>query len=118
MFSFSAAVAEMLIQSTTNDFYLLPALPRDKWGSGSVKGLRARGNVTVSIEWNAGDLHEFSVWSSDKRALGAVENEKFTKSIHYKEMSVVTTMSKGKVYTFDKQLRLIRTSSLLNPSSI
>ncbi|PWA99177.1 alpha-fucosidase A [Artemisia annua] len=117
-FGFSAALAEMLIQSTSNDFYLLPALPRDKWGSGSVKGLKARGNVTVSIEWNAGDLHEFSVWSSDKRALGAVENEMFTKTIHYKQMSVVTTMSKGKVYTFDKQLRLIRTSSLLNPSSI
>ncbi|MBA0743040.1 hypothetical protein Gogos_005761, partial [Gossypium gossypioides] len=32
--SFSAAVAEMLVQSTMKDLYLLPALPRDKWANG------------------------------------------------------------------------------------
>ncbi|CAH1426072.1 unnamed protein product [Lactuca virosa] len=47
---FSAAIAEMVIQSTMNDIYLLPALPRDKWGSGWVKGLKARGNVTKPLK--------------------------------------------------------------------
>ena len=48
-FSFSAAIAEMLVQNTVNDLYLLPALPRDKWADGCVKGLKARGGVAVNI---------------------------------------------------------------------
>nr|TKS08140.1 alpha-L-fucosidase 2-like isoform X2 [Populus alba] len=46
---FSAAIAAMLVQSTVNDLYLLPALPRDKWADGCVKGLKARGGVAVNI---------------------------------------------------------------------
>jgi len=56
--SFSAAIAEMLVQSTTKDLYLLPALPRNKWPNGCVKGLKARGGVTANICWKDGDLHE------------------------------------------------------------
>ncbi|KAI3774684.1 hypothetical protein L1987_49244 [Smallanthus sonchifolius] len=111
-FGFSAALAEMLVQSTVTEFYLLPALPRDKWASGSVEGLKARGNVTVSISWSDGDLLEFSFWSDDR------ENQSFTKTIHYKETSVVATMSTGKVYTFDKKLRTIKTASLLDSSRV
>ncbi|CAI9286907.1 unnamed protein product [Lactuca saligna] len=108
-FGFSAAIAEMVIQSTVNDIYLLPALPRDKWGSGSVKGLKARGNVTVSVSWNDGGLNGFKLWSPNDNNLEAMENESVTKTIHYKEMSVVAKMMKGKVYTFDKELQFITT---------
>ncbi|KAL0356882.1 UNVERIFIED_CONTAM: Alpha-L-fucosidase 2 [Sesamum calycinum] len=64
-FGFSAAVAEMLVQSTVKDLYLLPALPRDKWPNGCVKGLKARGGVTVSVCWSEGDLEEVGLWSND-----------------------------------------------------
>nr|XP_043623883.1 alpha-L-fucosidase 2-like [Erigeron canadensis] len=110
-FGFSAALAEMLIQSTINDIYLLPALPQDKWINGSVIGLKARGNVTVSISWNDGDLHQFSLWSDHKKG------QSFTKTIHYKKLSVEATILTRKVYTFDKHLRPIKTSSLLDHSS-
>ncbi|URE48835.1 alpha-l-fucosidase [Musa troglodytarum] len=33
-FGFAAAIAEMLVQSTEHDLYILPALPRDKWTTG------------------------------------------------------------------------------------
>ncbi|KAM0012810.1 putative alpha-L-fucosidase [Helianthus debilis subsp. tardiflorus] len=105
-FGFSAAVAEMLIQSSVTDIYLIPALPRDKWRNGSVEGLKARGNVTVSISWSDGDLHELRLWSDNR------ENQRFTKTIHYNDMSVVATMLTGIVYTFDGKLKTVKTASL------
>ncbi len=47
----TAAVQEMLLFSTPGHITILPALPR-QWSNGSVKGLLARGGVTVSISWN------------------------------------------------------------------
>ncbi|KAJ4914267.1 Alpha-L-fucosidase 2 [Raphanus sativus] len=101
-FGFSAAVAEMLVQSTTKDLYLLPALPADKWPNGYVKGLRARGGVTVNIRWMEGNLVEFGLWSE----------QSVSTRIVYRGNSVASTLSPGKLFTFDKDLRCIRTENL------
>ena len=54
-FGASAGVTEMLLQSQLGDIFLLPALP-DAWRNGNVRGLKARGNYQVAIEWADGKL--------------------------------------------------------------
>jgi alpha-L-fucosidase 2 len=102
-YSFSAAVAEMLVQSTVKDLYLLPALPRDKWASGCVKGLKARGGMTVNICWKKGDLHEVGLWSKDQNSLTR---------LHYRGTTVTASISSGQIYTFNQQLKCVKTFSL------
>ena len=54
-FAFTAGVNEILVQSHSGFIELLPALP-SKWKNGSVTGLAARGNFTVSINWSNNKL--------------------------------------------------------------
>jgi alpha-L-fucosidase 2 len=52
-FAGAAGLMEMLLQSQGGEIYLLPALP-DVWKAGEVKGLVARGNFVVDINWADG----------------------------------------------------------------
>ncbi|MBB5078815.1 hypothetical protein HNR40_004301 [Nonomuraea endophytica] len=49
-FGATSGVAEMLLQSRHDVIHVLPALPA-AWPTGSVAGLRARGDVTVGVDW-------------------------------------------------------------------
>lgn len=54
-FGGTPGIAEMLLQSTSTDFTLLPALP-EQWKDGSFTGLRTRCGVTVDAEWHYGKV--------------------------------------------------------------
>lgn len=57
-FGYSAGIAEMLLQShEKNTIRILPALPK-AWKNGEVKGLKARGGLTVDITWSNNKLEE------------------------------------------------------------
>ncbi|MEB2779839.1 glycoside hydrolase family 95 protein [Algoriphagus sp. C2-6-M1] len=60
-FGYTAGVAEMLVQShETGMIRLLPALPK-AWAYGSVTGLKARGNYTIAMTWQDGELKTCSI---------------------------------------------------------
>ena len=51
-FGATAGMIEMLLQSHAGEIVILPALP-GAWVRGSVTGLRARGDVTVGVDWDS-----------------------------------------------------------------
>ncbi|MGV3614762.1 MAG: glycosyl hydrolase family 95 catalytic domain-containing protein [Fimbriimonas sp.] len=59
-FGATAGIAEMLLQSVDGEVTLLPALPK-AWHTGSVKGLKARGNLTVDVAWKSGHVSEYRI---------------------------------------------------------
>ena len=61
-FGGSAAIVEMLIQSSGNEIRLLPALP-DAWENGSVKGICARGGFEISMEWAHKTLEKLVIYA-------------------------------------------------------
>ena len=68
-----AGMTEMLVQShlgTPDDriLELLPALPA-AWSEGSVKGIKARGNITLDMAWKKGKLTEITLLSPETTAV-------------------------------------------------
>lgn len=64
-FGMTAGISEMLIQSHGDRIILLPALP-EQWANGSVKGIRARGNISVTMVWENGKVTSYALTTTDE----------------------------------------------------
>jgi alpha-L-fucosidase 2 len=67
-FGGTSAIVEMLLQSWGGEILILPALPR-AWPDGAVRGLRARGGITVDIVWRDGGLSQLTMKGAPGAAL-------------------------------------------------
>lgn len=74
-FGGTAGIAEMLLQSNNGVLRILPALP-DKWESGKIRGLRARGGFEVDIEWGENVLKEMKITSLLGKSCLVMYNDK------------------------------------------
>jgi alpha-L-fucosidase 2 len=62
---FSAVVMELLLQSQGGEIQFLPSLPADRWPTGSLRGLRARGGFEVDLKWSGGKLEAATLRSNN-----------------------------------------------------
>lgn len=74
-FGGAAAVSEMLVQSNADYIELLPALPK-AWPTGTVKGLKARGNYEIEMSWNAGLVTNVKIKSTTQTNAKVLMNGK------------------------------------------
>ncbi|MBN3518495.1 glycoside hydrolase family 95 protein [Algoriphagus lutimaris] len=73
-FGYTAGVAEMLIQSHESGIIrLLPALPK-AWSDGTVRGIKARGNITVDMTWANGEIVMLSLVSGINQTITLIYN--------------------------------------------
>jgi alpha-L-fucosidase 2 len=72
-------MTEMLIQShQENLIVLLPALPQ-AWDKGEVKGLKARGNITVDMQWDNNQLTAATLLAANDCTIQVKYNSKTQK---------------------------------------
>lgn len=78
-YGYTAGVNEMLLQSQLGYVQFLPALP-DQWKTGYVRGIAARGNFVIDMEWKDGRGETFTVTSrSGKQFMGEYKDLAFYK---------------------------------------
>jgi alpha-L-fucosidase 2 len=88
-FGGTAGIAEMLLQSQGDVIHILPALPK-AWKNGHIKGLKARGNFEVDIEWENHKL----------RILEVKSNAGMPLKIEYGDLHQEIQTRAGEVYHF------------------
>ena len=73
----AAAMIEMLLQSHAGVVRFLPALP-SAWPEGRLRGIRARGGLTVDLSWSGGKARSAELRSSwsGKRTLAAPRGQR------------------------------------------
>lgn len=88
-FGATAAIAQMLVQSSPGRVILLPALPK-VWRSGSVSGLCLAGNGRIDLAWEDGKLTSCRITSAA---------EHFEAEVKYGDKCQKITLSEGEKWS-------------------
>lgn len=86
-FGTTAGIAEMLLQSQSNEIRLLPALPAS-WKDGEIKGLCARGGFVIDMKWKDNQLTYLKLFSKNGSSC----------TLNYKGNTFALNTIKGTVY--------------------
>ena len=76
-YGMTGGISEMLVQSHAGVLELLPALPA-AWKDGSARGLKARGGITIDMEWRDGKVTMLSLSATDKQTVKVLQNGEVT----------------------------------------
>jgi len=95
-FGYTAAVAELLLQSHEGFLRLLPTLP-ENWGMGSINGLVARGNIIVDMVWKKGNL--------EKAGLLAKKNTEI--KLVYGNANTIINLKKDEKIWLNSELKIV-----------
>ena len=74
-FGGTAAIHEMIIQSTKDDIILLPATPK-VWNDGHLHGSKVRGGAIVNLDWKNGKPSRFEIISKEGGDFNIIFKEK------------------------------------------
>jgi alpha-L-fucosidase 2 len=105
-FGYTAGISEMLLQSQAGELQFLPALP-DKWSTGSIQGLRARGNFEITdLQWKDGKIVKLSIKSLSGedcilRSPNALKSKGITGEKSGNDFKYSFKTQVGKVYNFE-----------------
>jgi alpha-L-fucosidase 2 len=89
-FGYTAGIAEMLLQShEENTISVLPALP-SLWEKGYVKGLKARGGLTLDIFWSRNMLDKVIIESKFDNSFNLI----------YKDTVIPIKLREGEIFTY------------------
>lgn len=90
-FGGTAGIAEMLLQSRLTpegtEIELIPALPKE-WHTGSVKGLRARGGITIDVKWKDSKITSATLTADQDTTVKIHQNGKSTNQTLKKQTSL------------------------------
>ncbi len=101
-FGVTAGMIEMLMQSHLGEIRLLPALP-SVWKNGRIKGIKARGNFELDMEWKDGEITRVEVISlAGKDCNLLFPNMVRSKSKNQTGISFQFKTKKGERYVFEK----------------
>lgn len=112
-FGATAGVAEMLLQSHAGELHVLPALPA-AWSNGEVKGLRARGDITVDVRWADREAQEIHIRAKSEQTL-TLRSDIFSRpfAVATRDGALeISTSGTGSVRSFlapaDRTVRIVR----------
>lgn len=96
-FGATAGISEMLLQSYKGVLNLLPALP-NQWKDGYISGLKARGNYTIDIKWEQGQLVEAVIRIG--KTISVNKDGKASIKIKYKDIKDLTVKCKDQSISY------------------